>query len=250
MNTLTFDYSGANVLVTGASSGIGHGIAVAFAAAGAKVTATGTRASAQDYDDTEISAFSYRQCQMSDPASVEALVDSLGDLDILINNAGGTFPGGQDEWTPDGYAAAVTQNMFGPMRLTMGCHERLKASTAPGGASVVSIVSMSAFRSAVMVPGYGSSKAGLVAFTMNLARRWAGDGIRVNAVAPGLIATRMSAGVENIPEVMDVEIGFHTPLGRLGIPNDIIGAVLFLCTDMASYITGTTIAVDGGYLTV
>lgn len=250
MNTLTFDYSGANVLVTGASSGIGHGIAVAFAEAGAKVTATGTRASAHDYDDTDLSAFSYRQCQMSDPASVETLVDSMGDLDILINNAGGTFPGGQDEWTPDGYAAAVTQNMFGPMRLTMGCHERLKASTAPGGASVVSIVSMSAFRSAVMVPGYGSSKAGLVAFTMNLARRWAGDGIRVNAVAPGLIATRMSAGVENIPQVMDVEIGFHTPLGRLGVPDDITGAVLFLCTDMASYITGTTIAVDGGYLTV
>ena len=250
MNTVTFDYSGANVLVTGASSGIGHGIAVAFAAAGAKVTATGTRASAQDYGDTDLSAFAYRQCQMSDPASVEALVDSLGDLDILINNAGGTFPGGQDEWTPDGYAAAVTQNMFGPMRLTMGCHERLKASTAAGGASVVSIISMSAFRSAVMVPGYGSSKAGLVAFTMNLARRWAGDGIRVNAVAPGLIATRMSAGVENIPEVMDVEIGFHTPMGRLGVPEDITGAVLFLCTDMASYITGTSIAVDGGYLTV
>ena len=147
---------------TGASSGIGHGIAVAFAAAGAKVTATGTRGSAQDYGDTDLSAFAYRQCQMSDPASVEALVDSLGDLDILINNAGGGFlPGGQDEWTPDGYAAAVTQNMFGPMRLTMGCYvERLKASSAPGGASVVSIVSMSAFRSAVMVPGYGSSKAG------------------------------------------------------------------------------------------
>ena len=241
---------GANVLVTGASSGIGHGIAVAFAAAGAKVTVTGTRGSANDYHDTDLSAFTYQQCQLSDPASVEALVDSLGDLDILINNAGGTFPGGQDEWTPDGYAAAVTQNMFGPMRLTMGCHERLKASTAPGGASVVSIVSMSAFRSAVMVPGYGSSKAGLVAFTMNLARRWAGDGIRVNAVAPGLIATRMSAGVENIPEVMDVEIGFHTPMGRLGVPEDITGAVLFLCTDMASYITGTSIAVDGGYLTV
>jgi 3-oxoacyl-[acyl-carrier protein] reductase len=248
MNSLSFDYTGANVLVTGGTAGIGNGIAQAFAKAGAAVTITGTRTSAADYDD-DLSAFTYHQCQVRDPDSIDALADSLGDLDILVNNAGGPYPAG-DEYDPDGYVASVTQNMFGPMRLTTKCYDRLKSSNAAGGASVVNIVSMSAFRSAVFVPGYASSKMGLIALTMNLSRRWADDGIRVNAVAPGLIDTRMTHPAMGIPEIMDVEIGFHTPLGRPGTPEDCAGAVLFLCTDAASYITGTTIAVDGGYLTV
>jgi 3-oxoacyl-[acyl-carrier protein] reductase len=243
--TVSFDFTGANVLVTGGTSGIGNAVAAEFAKAGAAVTITGTRSAPADYDD-DLSAFTYQQCQIQDPDSVDALADSLGDLDILINNAGGPYPAG-DEYDPDGYVASVTQNMLGPMRLTMRCHERLKAS---GSASVVSVVSMSAFRSAIFVPGYASSKMGLIALTMNLSRRWANDGIRVNAIAPGLIDTRMTHPAMNIPEVMDVEIGFHTPLGRPGTPQDCAGAALFLCTDAASYITGSTIAVDGGYLTV
>jgi 3-oxoacyl-[acyl-carrier protein] reductase len=248
MNSVTFDYTGANVLVTGGTAGIGNGIANAFAKAGATVTITGTRASASDYDD-DLSPFTYRQCQVRDSDSIDALAASLGDLDILVNNAGGPYPAG-DEYDPDGYVASVTQNMIGPMRLTMKCYDRLKSSNATGGASVINIVSMSAFRSAIFVPGYASSKMGLIALTMNLSRHWASDGIRVNAVAPGLIDTRMTHPAMSIPEVMDVEIGFHTPLGRPGTPKDCAGAVLFLCTNAASYITGTTIAVDGGYLTV
>jgi NAD(P)-dependent dehydrogenase (short-subunit alcohol dehydrogenase family) len=248
MNTPNFDFSGSNILVTGGTAGIGNGIATAFTRAGASVTITGTRTSAADYND-DLSAFTYAQCQIRDPESIDALAASLGELDFLVNNAGGPYPVG-DEYDPEGYIASVTQNMFGPMRLTMKCYDKLKSSNAPGGASVVTIVSMSAFRSAVFVPGYASSKMGLIALTMNLSRRWAADGIRVNAVAPGLIDTRMTHPAMNIPEVMNVEIGFHTPLGRAGTPQDCAGAVLFLCTDAASYITGTSIAVDGGYLTV
>lgn len=243
--TVSFDFTDAKVLVTGGTSGIGNAIAAEFAKAGAAVTITGTRCAPADYDD-DLSAFSYHQCHIQDPDSVDALAESLGELDILINNAGGPYPAG-DEYDPDGYVASVTQNMLGPMRLTMRCYERLKVSQ---GASVVSVVSMSAFRSAIFVPGYASSKMGLIALTMNLSRRWANDGIRVNAIAPGLIDTRMTHPAMNIPEVMDVEIGFHTPLGRPGTPQDCAGAALFLCTDAASYITGSTIAVDGGYLTV
>ena len=249
MNSVSFDFAGANVLVTGGTSGIGQGIAAEFAKAGAAVTVTGTRGSTADYTDVDLGAFAYRQCQIQEPDSVDALADSLGELDILINNAGGPYPAG-DEYDPDGYVASVAQNMLGPMRLTMRCHERLKSSKAPGGASVVTVVSMSAFRSAVFVPGYGSSKMGLLSLTMNLSRRWADDGIRVNAIAPGLIDTRMTHPAMGIPEIMDVEIGFHTPLGRPGTPQDCAGATLFLCTEAASYITGATIAVDGGYLTV
>src|ERR1700692_4416406 len=109
MNRVSFDFTGANVLVTGGTSGIGHGIAAEFAKAGAAVTVTGTRDSAADYPDTELGAFSYRQCQIQDPDSVDALAESLGELDILVNNAGGPYPAG-DEYDPAGSLAPVRED--------------------------------------------------------------------------------------------------------------------------------------------
>ena len=123
-----------------------------FADAGAHVTVTGTRASAEAYD-TDLAGLAYHRLETTDPASIDALIASLDRLDVLVNNAGATFPGGRDEWEPETFAAALRLNLEGPMQLTTGCRALLADSALDGGASVVSIVSMSAFRAVPLVPG-------------------------------------------------------------------------------------------------
>ncbi len=245
-NQVTFDFSDAAVLVTGGTSGIGHAVATAFAASGAAVTITGTRRGPGDYD-VDLGRFSYQRVEMTDPASIDALVATLDRLDVLVNNAGANFPGGRDEWEPDTFAAALTVNLVGPMRLTTGCRKKLAASTLDGGASVINMASLSAFRSVPIVPGYGSAKAGLVTLTHNLARHWVNDDIRVNGVAPGVIDTPMTAPMVLFPELLESELA-HTPMGRLGTPEEVAGAVQFLASSAARYITGHILVVDGGYL--
>jgi len=246
VNRATFDFSDVAVLVTGGTSGIGHALARGFAAAGADVTVTGTRDAAGDYD-TDLEGLTFRSLDVADPGAVDALVGSLDRLDVLVNNAGANFPGGRDEWDPDGFAASVALNLTGPMRLTVGCRRLLFASELEGGASVINLASMAALRATPIVPGYASAKAGLVALTANLANKWAGKGVRVNAIAPGVIATPMTAPMQAFPELLDAELA-KVPMGRMGTPDEVVGAALFLASSAATYVTGHTFAVDGGYL--
>ncbi len=116
-----------------------------------------------------------------------------------------------------------------------------------GGASVVNVVSMTAFRSTTIVPGYSAAKAALLALTRNLAVHWAGDGIRVNAVAPGLIDTPMTAPMRGLPELLDEELG-KAAMARMGAPEEVAAAVLFLSSQASAFTTGAAFAVDGGYL--
>ncbi len=116
-----------------------------------------------------------------------------------------------------------------------------------GGASVVNLVSMTAFRSTTIVPGYSAAKAALLALTRNLAVHWASEGIRVNAVAPGLIDTPMTAPMKTLPELLDAEIG-KAMMPRMGSPEEVAAAVLFLCSDASAFTTGSVFPVDGGYL--
>src|SRR4051794_17266137 len=115
-NNVAFDFSGAHVLVTGGTSGIGHAIATGFAEAGAAGTVTGTRPSPDDYD-RPLAGFEYRQLQMTESASIDQVAGSLDRLDVLVNNAGANFPGGRSEWDPEGFADSVALNLVGPMRL-------------------------------------------------------------------------------------------------------------------------------------
>lgn len=243
--TASFDYSGSRVLVTGGSSGIGHGIASAFAAAGAAVTVTGTRAAAADYD-IELGAFSYRQLELTDRAAIEQLAASLDKLDVLVNNAGASLPGGRDEWQPEVFDESVHINLLASYHLAHACRGLLSASRLPGGASVIGIASLTSFFGHEMVPGYGAAKAGLVQLSKTLGVSWARHGIRANAVAAGFIDTRMTHFMQDMPEFND-PIMARTPLKRWGNPQDIAGAVLFLASEYASFITGQTLLVDGGY---
>jgi NAD(P)-dependent dehydrogenase (short-subunit alcohol dehydrogenase family) len=245
-NQARFDFTGTAVLVTGGTSGIGHAIASAFAAAGASVTVTGTRAAASDYT-TDLTAFTFRRLELRDAAAVDAFAADLDPLDVLVNNAGANFPDGRDEWDPDGFSAALDLNVEGAMRLTVRAKAALAASAMVGGASVVNVVSMTAFRSTTIVPGYSAAKAALMALTRNLAVHWVADGIRVNAVAPGLVDTPMTAPMKGYPELLEAELA-RAPMRRMGTPEEVAAAVLFLSSEASGFTTGAAFAVDGGYL--
>lgn len=243
---VSFDFSGAHVLVAGGSSGIGLATARAFAAAGAQVAITGTRAQAGDYGE-DFAAFRYLPMDIEDGASIDAAVATLDQLDIVVNSAGIALPSlGLDEYEPEIFARAVNMMLTGPFRLFRAAESRLSASRIAGGASAISIASMTSYFGTPIVPGYGAAKTGILGLTRALAASWGPRGIRVNAVAAGLTLSRMTAGTF-ANEAWTSPTLARTPLGRLGAPEDIAGAILFLASPAASWITGQTLPVDGGY---
>lgn len=239
-----YDYSGAEVLVTGGTNGIGAGIAAAYRAAGAHVTITGTRPSAADYD-TDLSGYRYLQLQLTDNDQIEAVAAALPRLDILINNAGGNFMV-ENEYEPDVFEKSVRVNLLSAYRMAHACRAKLAESRLPGGASVIGLASMTSYFGVEVVPGYGAAKGGLVQLTKTLAIAWAKDNIRVNAVAAGLIHTKMTENFISMPDASEPSLA-RTPQGRFGDPLDIAGPVLFLTSAAAGYITGQTLPVDGGF---
>jgi len=243
---LTFDFSGCRVLVTGGTSGIGLGVAGGFAAAGAEVWITGRRAKASEYD-VDLARFTYRQAEMTDPASLERLVGELDRLDVLINNAGGNLMA-QDEWKLEVFTQAVQMHLFSAFQLAVSCKPLLVKSGLEGGGSIVSCASMSAFRAVPFVPGYGAGKAGIVQMTLNMGVAWARDNVRVNAVAPGLIETGMTS-IMKTDAMKDVEAAelARVPMARWGTPDDVMPAFLFLASPAARFITGQMLCVDGGF---
>ncbi|QGP80503.1 SDR family NAD(P)-dependent oxidoreductase [Sphingobium sp. CAP-1] len=246
MTGITHDYANTHVLVTGGTSGIGAATAAAYRAAGANVTITGTRGSAADYD-ADLSAYRYLRMDVEDGASIDAVAAALPRLDILINNAGMALPSiGLDEYEPEIFARAVNMLLVGAFRMARRTVDLLAQSPIEGGGSIISIASMSSFFGIPVVPGYGAAKTGLLGLTRTLAVEWGPRNIRVNAVAAGLTRSQMTAGTFAQDEWTAPTLA-RTPLGRLGEPKDIAGAILFLTSPAAAWITGQTLAVDGGY---
>jgi 3-oxoacyl-[acyl-carrier protein] reductase len=245
MNIARFDFTDARVLVTGGSSGIGFAVASAFRDAGARVTITGTRAAPSDYTH-DLASFAYRQLDVRNGEAIGQVIGSIDRLDILINNAGANFARQPSEWDPAVFADSIQLNLVGAFRMAVACKPLLMHSDIAGGASVLNVASMSAFFAVPPVPGYGAAKAGIVQMTKNLAVAWAADKIRVNAVAPGVTLTKMTAGMRGIEAVEKPQID-RTAMKRWGMPDDIAPAFLFLASADARFITGQTLNVDGGY---
>ena len=236
--TVSFDFSGASVIVTGGTSGIGHATAEAFLKGGARVLITGTRGSAGEYESIPKGA-EYRQLNLESPDSVARFAGSVDLVDVLVNNAGHTMPQAS-------FATTVQVNLMAVHDLSTRLHEKLKVSRLPGGASVVNLASMMSYFGSPWFPAYGAAKAGILQLTRTLAAAWAKDGIRVNAIAPGSVPTSMTAPFANDPAVHKM-VNDKTPMGRWAEPVEIAAPILFLCSSAASFITGHTLVADGGY---
>lgn len=238
MAGVVFDFSGASVLVVGASrAGIGAAIARQFHAAGAAVTITGAEPEPAPEDRGR---FAYVQLDVTRQAEVDALASSLDRLDILVNCAAITARG--EEMAPEFFQHVVDVNLHGTFRMARASHGLLKAAHG----QVINIASMYATFGSPRNPAYGASKAAVAQLTRSLAIAWAEDGIRVNAVAPGFIITQQSARSRGDPAHV-AAVNARTPMGRWGLPEDIAGPVLFLASPAAGFMTGTCLAIDGGY---
>ncbi|MEM7044442.1 MAG: SDR family oxidoreductase [Pseudomonadota bacterium] len=235
----SFDYRGKTILISGGTSGIGLAIAKSFRDSGGDVWITGTRASAGDYDD-DFDGLTFRQLDMQDGNAVDALPASLPALDVLINCAGNTVRN-EEAYKPENFEKVIAINLSGSFRLSMASLPQLKK----GPGSVINIASMTSYFGAPGSPGYGASKAGILELTQTLGVAWAPFGVRVNGIAPGWIDTKLTNYWR--ADDRDRQILERTPMGRWGRPEEMSGAALFLASEAASFVTGVTIPVDGGY---
>jgi 3-oxoacyl-[acyl-carrier protein] reductase len=231
---------GKRALVTGASKGIGRAIAEELARAGAEVV-VGYRSGAEEAEAlaTEIEGRAV-QADVSNAEEAARLVEEAGDLDILVNNAGLTRDGLLARMSDDDWRAVIETNLSSVFYTCRAvCRPMMKRRSG----SIVNISSIVGVHGNWGQTNYGASKAGIIGFTKSLARELGSRGVRANVVAPGYVRTQLT---DVLPEEATAAMLGNTPLGRLGEPNDVAGAVRFLCSDEASFITGDVLLVDGG----
>lgn len=234
-----FDISGRHALVTGGTSGIGAAIAAALAEAGCHVTAAGLPAAGGAGGPP--AGVTTVGLDVTDAASIDRLAGGLDRLDILVNAAG--IIRRNAEYDLETFAQVVDVNLTGTMRLCSACRPLL----AERGGAIVNVASMLSFFGAGLAPAYSASKGGIAQLTKSLAIAWAAEGIRVNAIAPGWIATPLTQALQDDPARSEAILN-RTPMKRWGTPGDLAGSVIFLCSPAAAFVTGVVLPVDGGYL--
>jgi len=238
------DFAGRNVLVIGGSSGIGNGIAHAFRARGANVHVSGTRASAGDYradEGSDLTGLGYSCVDVSDRAAVEQWRLPFAKIHVLVQSQG-TVIYKRGEFEMPGWDHVVAVNLDSLMLIAGKCRAALSAGD--GGAMII-VSSISGFQANIGNPAYSASKAGAISLTKVLGKAWARERIRVNGIAPGLVATKLTAVTTDHPDRMTAALA-AIPAGREGSAADMGNAALFLASPLASYVTGHTLVVDGG----
>jgi len=227
-------------LVTGGSRGIGRAIALELARAGADVV-VGYRSGTEEAEDVaKESGGRAVQADVSDPEQAKALVEQAGDLDILVNNAGLTRDGLLARMPDADWRDVIETNLSSVFYTSRAAVRGMMKKRA---GSIVNVSSIVGVHGNWGQTNYGASKAGIIGFTKSLARELGSRNVRANVVAPGYVNTRLT---DVLPEEAQQAMLSNTPLGRLGEPEDIAGAVRFLCSDEAAFITGEVLLVDGG----
>lgn len=237
------DFTDKRVLVIGGSSGIGNGIAQGFRAHGAKVIVTGTRPDSGDYleaEDSDFTGLSYRQFDVTDRAAAGVLAGAIGAVDVLVQSQG-VVRYKRQEFEREGWDDVVDVNLNSVMDTARAFYPGL----AERAGSMIVVSSVAAFKSTMGTPAYAASKAGAASLVKTLGEAWARDHIRVNGIAPGLVATKLTAVTTDHPERLEATLR-SIPMRRVGTPEDMAGAALFLASPLSAYVTGQTLVVDGG----
>lgn len=252
MNSL-FDLSGRTALVTGCSRGIGKAMAVALAGAGADIVGVSATLEQSGSDvEREVTALGRRfrgyACDFSDREAIPPFLGQLAaeapPIDILVANAGTIRRAPAAQHSDEDWDHVLDVNLRSQFILA---REIGRGMLERGRGKIVFTASLLSFQGGITVPGYAASKGGIAQLTKALANEWAGRGVNVNAIAPGYIATDNTAALR-ADEQRNQSILARIPAGRWGTPEDLTGALVFLCSDAAAYVHGTILTVDGGWM--
>lgn len=247
-----FDLAGSLAVVTGASRGIGAGIAVALAEAGADVIGTSRTLEGLDATAAAVRAtgrdFTPMQAELAAAGGAAALLSALDavgrDIDILVNNAGLANRNPAEDHTDEQWNETIAVNLSVPFALARGVGAGMLAR---GRGKIVFIASMNSYQGGRNVVSYTASKSGITGVVHALANEWAGRGVNVNAIAPGYIETDLTSGHHSDPERRQAFVD-RIPAERWGTPADLGGAAVFLASPASDYVSGVVLPVDGGWL--
>jgi 2-dehydro-3-deoxy-D-gluconate 5-dehydrogenase len=248
----TFDLSGCTALVTGARRGIGRAAAVALASAGADIVGVSANPTADDEVAAEVEragrSFRSHRCDFADRRAVYGLVEDLrrdgGEIDVLVNNAGTIARVPAAEHPDELWDRVLEVNLSAQFVLARELGAQMLAR---GRGKIVFVASLLSFQGGINVPGYTASKSAIAGLTKALANEWAGRGVNVNAVAPGYVRTDNTQALQDDDERYTQILG-RIPAGRWAEPEDVAGAIVFLCSPAAEYVHGVVLPVDGGWL--